>query len=118
MRLRNAKLRKSTCSKCGNKMEDSRIGKQAYCKDCHAEYMRKTRPKHSELTPEARFKANARAYLHVYVKRGKVKKEVCGVCGSEQSESHHFDYANPLNVIWLCNEHHLELHRQDTLLTN
>lgn len=53
---------------------------------------------------------NARSYLHVYVKRGLVKKEPCRVCGSLKSQSHHPDYSKPLEVIWLCRFHHKFLH--------
>jgi hypothetical protein len=110
MRKRNAKGRKPICVKCNNPIEPSRKGKYAYCKSCHAEYMRKTRPKHSQLKPEARLKANARSYLNVYIKKGLVKKLPCQVCGSLESQAHHDDYSKPLDVKWLCRDHHLELH--------
>lgn len=101
---------KETCSKCGGKLEDSRIGKQTYCKDCHAQYMRINRPKHSELSGEQRKKANARSYLYVYIRRGKVEKLPCLFCGSLNSEAHHRDYSKPLEVTWLCRKHHLMNH--------
>ncbi len=34
----------------------------------------------------------------------------CMVCGSDFAEVHHTDYTAPLDVIWLCNEHHHEVH--------
>lgn len=98
---------KNTCSKCGE--NNDRIG-QRYCKKCHAEYMRLNRPKHSELTPIQKLKANARAYLNVYVKRGIVLKEPCSVCGDNNSEGHHENYTKPLDVVWFCRKHHLEHH--------
>lgn len=101
---------KTHCSNCGEKLDDSRAGKQRYCKKCHAEQMRKTRPEYGELNPDQRRKANARAYLHVYLNRGKIKKLPCRDCGSEKSEAHHEDYDKPLEVIWLCRDCHLKLH--------
>lgn len=98
------------CSKCGGSL-CSRLGKQRYCKACHAEYMRENRPKHSELSEDQRKKANTRAYTHQLIKRGKLIKQPCKVCGNVNSESHHEDYTKPREVIWLCREHHLELHR-------
>lgn len=98
------------CSKCKNEIEESRI-KQRYCKSCHAENMRENRPKHSELTDEQRKKSNARSYLHVYIKRGKIEKQHCKVCNDLNAEPHHYDYSKPLEVIWLCRIHHLELHK-------
>lgn len=103
-------MRNPYCCKCGGLIEITRIYKQGYCKSCHAEHMRNNRLKHSELPEPARKKANARSYLHEYVKRGKVMKYPCEVCGSERSEAHHEDYSKPLEVHWLCREHHLELH--------
>jgi hypothetical protein len=45
------------------------------------------------------------------VRRGKLMKQPCAICGSEKVEAHHPNYAEPLNVIWLCVPHHKELHR-------
>jgi hypothetical protein len=113
MRKRNPiGKRKTTCSNCGIEVEESRKG-QRYCKTCHAENMRKTRPKHSELTVIQRKKHNARAYLREYIKRGKIVRKPCEVCGELKSEPHHADYDKPLEVIWLCRKHHLELHKKE-----
>lgn len=101
-------FRKETCAKCGNPLEESRKGKQSYCKACHAGYMRANRTRHSNLPEEARKKANARSYLNVYIRRGKVVKEGCCVC-SEPAEAHIEDYAKPLQVKWYCNKHRLEV---------
>lgn len=62
------------------------------------------------MTEEQRKRANCRSYLHVYVKRGKVVKGPCEVCGEAEVEAHHDDYLKPLDVRWRCNAHHLELH--------
>jgi hypothetical protein len=108
MRKRQPKGKPKPNCKCGKlKRKGGR-----YCNDCHAAYMRKNRPKHSELSDEQRMKANARAYLKEYVKRGHVKKLPCEKCGNENSEGHHEDYSKPLDVKWLCREHHLEVHKK------
>ena len=73
--------------------------------------MRENRPKHSELTEEARKKANVRAYLKTYIKRGKVIRKPCEACGEEKSEGHHEDYSKPLEVKWLCRKCHLNHHK-------
>lgn len=100
---------KSHCSKCDGPLEAHRIGIHCYCLKCHAAYMRENRPKHSELPEQARLKANARAYAHVYVKRGVIKKEDCKVCGAP-AQMHHTDYSKPTQVEWYCREHHLQIH--------
>jgi len=34
----------------------------------------------------------------------------CRVCGSEKTVAHHDDYDKPLDVVWLCQSHHKQLH--------
>ncbi len=97
------------CSKCSEPIEESREG-QRYCKGCHNNHAKETRKKHSELTELQKLKANCRSYLNVYLKRGKIIKEPCLICGSENVEAHHEDYNKPLEVIWLCREHHLKIY--------
>lgn len=97
------------CSKC--KIEPARSG-QRYCKKCHAEHMRTTRPEYKSLSGEQKLKLNARRYLNVYVERGKVTRMPCVICGSTETEGHHKDYTNPLDVIWYCRLHHLEHHKK------
>jgi hypothetical protein len=63
--------------------------------------------RYRELFPE---KASARSILAGAVRRGKVNRLPCEVCGNPKSEAHHEDYSKPLEVIWLCREHHLERH--------
>lgn len=101
---------KDTCSKCNNLLEVNRINKQRYCLSCHNKYMRDTRPKHSELSELQKLKANCRSYLNQYLKRGKIIKLPCNICGDIKSQAHHDDYSKPLDVTWLCRTHHLELH--------
>jgi len=45
------------------------------------------------------------------VKKGIIKKKPCRVCGSDKSHAHHSDYSNPYKVDWLCQSHHMKLHR-------
>ena len=104
-------MKKKTCSKCSMELDDSRVGKYRYCKSCHAEYARLNRAKHSELNDIQRKKANCRSYVHVYVKRGLIKKMPCFICGNLNSEAHHENYDRPLDIIWLCRKHHLEHHK-------
>lgn len=44
------------------------------------------------------------------LRAGKLTKEPCLVCRSEKSHAHHEDYLRPLNVVWLCAEHHQQYH--------
>jgi len=78
-------------------------------KEYHRSYMRAWR-KDNPLTSEQRFKDNARSYTHVYVKRGKIAKKACNICGELDVQAHHLDYNNPLNILWLCPLHHKLIH--------
>lgn len=46
------------------------------------------------------------------IKYGKLLREPCSVCGNKKSEAHHEDYSKPLEVMWLCQLHHSERHRE------
>lgn len=110
MRIRKPRgERKTTCSVCDKEVEESRKG-QRYCRSCHAANMRKNRPIHSKLKPQAKIKANSRSYANVYLNRGEIKKGVCTICG-KGAEMHHEDYSKPLEVIWYCRMCHLGLHK-------
>ena len=67
---------------------------------------RKTHP----LSPEQRLRENARSYARIYVKRGKLTKLPCQMCGNYPSEIHHSNYTRPLEIIWLCPNCHRSLH--------
>lgn len=46
---------------------------------------------------------NAVAYA---LKVGRIVRQPCEMCGSEDVHAHHEDYSKPLNVRWLCPLHH------------
>jgi hypothetical protein len=66
---------------------------------------RKTHP----MTEEQRRKDIARSKAGVYLRRGKITREPCRVCGGP-AEMHHPDYDKPYEVDWLCRKCHLEEH--------
>ena len=45
------------------------------------------------------------------IKSGKLSKQPCFICGSENVHGHHASYDLPLVVTWLCPKHHKEAHR-------
>lgn len=44
------------------------------------------------------------------IRRGRLTKQPCDVCGSTDVQAHHDDYAKPLEVRWLCRGHHDAVH--------
>ena len=55
------------------------------------------------------------------LKKGKLVKQPCFVCGIENVEAHHPSYSEDmfLAVVWLCKKHHTEIHsKYPNLLSN
>ena len=55
-------------------------------------------------------KYKAHQIINYAIKSKKLFKEPCIICGSIKAEAHHDDYDKPLNVRWLCSEHHHKWH--------
>jgi len=72
--------------------------------------MQKPRPRHSELHPTQRHRANVRAHANVYQRRGKLKPQPCMLCRASKAEKHHPDYRHRLDVMWLCRPCHKVWH--------
>lgn len=56
-------------------------------------------------------KYRARNKTYAALKSGALVRKPCVVCGAEKVDAHHPDYSKPLEVIWVCRRHHVELHR-------
>lgn len=46
------------------------------------------------------------------VRLGKIERKPCCVCGAVKSIAHHESYDKPLDVVWYCQVHHKERHKQ------
>ena len=60
-------------------------------------------------------RANPKKYdAHLAVQRalnaGLLERHACEVCGIEAVDAHHDRYDEPLQVRWLCRQHHTRLH--------
>lgn len=103
---------KITCSKCGEFLDLERIYKYRYCRDCHNEHYRKTRPSEKLLSDKEKAKIAVRKISKKALRDGVLVKKPCEKCGAEKTEMHHEDYSKPLEVIWLCRPCHLEVHKE------
>lgn len=56
----------------------------------------------------------AHSKVAVALKKGALVKLPCWCCGDAKTEAHHYDYDSPLDVVWLCKEHHYQLHTEHT----
>lgn len=75
---------------------------------------RVARARHEARHPE---KAAARDDVQRAMRAGRITRQPCEVCGAQHGdirpdrtkvkvEAHHDDYTKPLDVRWLCTEHH------------
>jgi hypothetical protein len=120
-----------------HKNKTKRDGLQSWCKVCKIpldtklnkkrsiEYKRKVKVKYynTDNGKEHRYADKLRsreahpkmhiAHQCVYraIKSGRLIKQPCEECGETEVEAHHDDYSKPLDVRWLCMEHHKKLHR-------
>ncbi len=119
-----------TCTKCGRELpltcfvRDTRPNRTRYtiCKECKAEYRRankdmllqsqyeRRRRKRAELTP----KRKAWNAVYYAVKTGKIAKpDECSICGATGNmQAHHDDYSKVFDVVWVCQDCHVELDAQ------
>jgi len=95
------------------------IEKPSYCTTCKAEYQRKWQLAHPGYQTEAKKRwmaknkerALSRERYRYALRFGKIQRGPCEVCGTtEKVEGHHEDYTRPLDVRWLCKEHHRQAH--------
>lgn len=58
--------------------------------------------------------------MNYYKRKGKlVRSDTCEKCGKEcLTQGHHQDYSKPLDITWLCQQCHIELHRGKALGRN
>jgi hypothetical protein len=67
----------------------------------------------SKLTEEEMaHHAKAKQQVRSALRNGTLTKLPCFICGNEKVEGHHPDYDAPLDVVWLCRSHHMQLHRE------
>jgi len=83
-----------------------------------AKYVRKMKRLHGEdwqpktnlPEDEKAIRDKARERFKTAIKRKKILREPCLICGELKAEGHHTDYSKPLDVVWLCRKHHVEAH--------
>lgn len=73
------------------------------------ETQRETLRRHRRRWPE---RTRARQAVANALRSGRLERLPCEVCGNPASEAHHADYSKPLDVSWLCFQHHRERHGQ------
>lgn len=112
--------RASKCKSCAKR--DVRINYRAN-KAHYQEYerARASTPKRKALAMAIRkrdpLRYKARTAVANAVRDRRLVVQPCEVCGSAEVQAHHEDYAKPLDVMWLCFEHHRARHGQEAKAT-
>jgi len=87
------------------------IARRRYLHD-HPEVKKRAIERYREKYPEKRI---AHVITGNAIRDNRLIKKPCQVCGKiEDVEAHHEDYSKPLEVEWLCLEHHLQRHGKKT----
>lgn len=91
----------------------ARKGRFAQAAYLQTEPARAMHRKHAEayknMNPEKKL---AHAKVRWAIKSGNLERLPCEVCGNPRSQGHHDDYSKPIEVVWLCQRHHIERHKQ------
>ncbi len=67
-----------------------------------------------EKYPERR---KAHLLVQYAMRKGDMEPLPCFICGELKTEAHHPDYSRPLDVVWLCTQHHKDTHAMHYYLT-
>jgi len=98
-----------------------------YNREYHKDYYQKNKEAIMERRNTPEYRENRRLYnkrhrektksrkkahkkVENAIKFGTLKRQPCEECGNEDSHAHHDDYDKPLDVRWLCAQHHKEVH--------
>lgn len=101
--LTRAPYSKSYCRSCLAKRSKD------YRKNLHLTGQVKPRPKLTD--EEKKIRKNARDFVNLAVRKGLMFPKPCEVCNTKFNlEAHHDDYSKPLDIRWLCRDHHVEHH--------
>lgn len=107
---------KDSYKKAAEKYRQSEKGKLVH-KEASSRFRKTEKGKlsvtRSRNTFRLRFPEKHAAHIRLNnaVASGKIQKLPCAVCGSTfKVQGHHHDYSKPLDVDWLCQEHHKEKH--------
>ncbi len=105
----------------GHKNQTS-INKKRYYEDNKASILEKKKSHYLKNKSEMNKKRtqwrkektnNATSKVQVALLNGSIQRQTCEICGAEPAEAHHDDYNRPLEVRWLCREHHAQWHKNN-----
>jgi len=81
--------------------------RRSYDKWVRTDHGRRTKSAVESRYSDKRYARNVVAHA---LRVGLIDRQPCFICG-EKAQAHHPDYSRPLDVTWLCPEHHKAAHR-------
>jgi predicted acetyltransferase len=100
------------CKKCSLAVSRKQTHRAIWNKN-HRESINKSVSDYLERNPE---KKKAYKIWRSALASGKVVRKPCIFCGNTASQGHHQDYSKPLEVVWLCRTHHMDVHHKRIIL--
>lgn len=114
------------CDREGKERDDLQL-RQVVC-DYHFRIFKEAEGKTKIVLEGMRITSQARKRMHVsYFERnrtrmktrkliegGLIVKTPCEVCGEKNTQVHHYDYLDPINVSFFCVKHHREWHKKNS----
>ena len=108
--------------KAGNPVVSKQMSKE-WMRAYHRDYQKREdirkilaeRAKERLKNPHHRPKILARYRAKWAIATGRLIRQPCEKCGNPKTQAHHDDYSKPLDVRWLCVEHHVEFHRAERM---
>lgn len=110
------------CDYCGKEYHTKKSAfekrKRHFCsRSCYSRYRAEFLPKEEQhaygtghTEQERKKRVRARSTFNHYMRDNHMERRPCEICG-RPAEAHHDDYDKPLEVRWLCFEHHREWHK-------
>ena len=75
------------------------------------EVKERTKIRLAEWKKNNKKKRHAQVVIGNAVRDGKITPQPCFICG-EKAHAHHPDYSAPMDVVWLCPPHHMQVHQE------
>ena len=112
------------CDMCGiiayDKPSHYNRKKRHFCSmSCYSDFRKTKLPKEEQhrygtgfTKEEQKKRIKCRSITNKAIQRNELIRKPCEVCNGINSEAHHDNYNNPLDVKWLCFKHHREYHKK------
>ena len=120
----NIKKIEFNCDMCNklsyDKPSSYKRKKRHFCSmKCYSAFRTEKLPKEEQhrfgtgfSSEEQQKRKKCRSVTNKAIRKKELLRLSCEICGSLNSEAHHDNYNEPLNVKWLCFKHHREYHKK------